>query len=107
MIKLYQIEKLSFIYTPSHMSIACLDIALNQILQQMDTTLTVNICGDLTAYFPEIELSIWDKVGDIKKQIKDYRGVEKTISDKIRNELAKFHLRHPEFLQNLDEARKK
>jgi hypothetical protein len=42
----------------------------------MDTSSTVNIGGDLTAYFPEIELSIWDKVGDIKKQIKDYRGVE-------------------------------
>ncbi len=81
----------------------------------MDTT-TVNMSsseaglssgGDLTAYFPEIEISIWDKVGEIKKQIKDYRGFEAQQANKIRQELAQFHKKHPEFLNNLDEARKK
>ena len=64
-------------------------------------------CGDMTALFSEIELSTWDKVGEIKKELKDYKLPDKTMANKIRSEVNKFHKEHPEFMNMLDEMRKK
>lgn len=100
-------EYLVFVYTPSQMALACLDIALTQILDKDASLSDQAASGDLTAYFPEIEISQWDKVGEIKKDIKEYKQPEKTMANKIRFEVNKFHKEHPEFMNNLDEIRKK
>ena len=46
---------------------------------------------DLTHYFPEIEIAVWYKVGDIKKFIEAYNPAKPEEVKKIRVELAKFH----------------
>jgi hypothetical protein len=61
--------------------------------------------GDLTAYFSEIELSTWDKVGEIKKEIEDYKFTDKIKANQIRAQVTKFHNDHPEFLSKLNEMR--
>ena len=47
-------------YTPSHMALACLDLSLPSLAN-------VSMLVDLTAVFPEIEMTTWDHVGQIKK----------------------------------------
>ena len=47
---------------------------------------------DLTAYFPEMQMSVWDKIGEIKKHLNAYNGVLNTEGvKKYRIEMARFH----------------
>jgi hypothetical protein len=100
-------EYLMYLYTPSQMALACLDIALTQIMEKDTNVSEQGACGDLTAVFSEVEISTWDKVGEIKKEIKDYKLPEKAMANKIRFEVNKFHKEHPEFVTKLDDMRKK
>lgn len=62
---------------------------------------------DLTAYFPEMQMSVWDKIGEIKKHLNAYNGVLNTEGvKKYRIEMARFHQKHPEFLAKLADLRK-
>lgn len=72
MVKLYQVEHLSFMYTPAQMALACLDVALTQLSQKGELSPSATASTDLTGYFPDIELSVWDKVGEIKKFMDQY-----------------------------------
>lgn len=62
---------------------------------------------DLTQWFPELELSDWDRVGEIKKYLTHYTPAKIEEVQKFRVDIARFHHKHPEFLQQLAEARKK
>lgn len=99
MVKLYQVEHLAFIYTPSHMALACLDLVLHQL---------PGLTGveDVTGLFPEVEVSVWDKVGDIKKHLSEFRLISEDENKKIANEILRFHKHHPEFLAKLAELRR-
>ncbi len=94
------------------MALASLDISLSLQLEQQESGGNINAAmsdfgGDLTRYFPDVEIITWDKVGELKKEIKEYKMPEIASAYKIRAEIQKFHAAHPEFLSNLDELRKK
>lgn len=99
-IKVYQIEQFVFLYTPSQIALACLDLALCKLSEEGQLNQAASV--DLTTYFPDLEISVWDKVGDIKSPLKTFAGAPKPEQvTKIRQELARFHMKHPEFLKNI------
>lgn len=76
-------------YSPSEMALASLDISLSLQLEQQESGGNINAAmsdfgGDLTRYFPDVEISTWDKVGELKKEIKEYKMPEDTRAHKIR-----------------------
>ena len=82
-------EQLIILYTPSEMALAGLDIAMSLQLEQdgsVNPALS-DFGGDLTRFFPEVEISTWDKVGELKKEIKEYKGAEVARANKIRAEI--------------------
>lgn len=107
MVKIYSSEALTFLYTPSHQALACLDLALTKISEE--GLLGASVSADVTTYFPEIagDMSTWDKVGEIKKHIKEIRIPTNEEVMKIRATLAHFHKKHPEYLKALEDIRKK
>lgn len=50
---------------------------------------------------------MWDKVGDIKKYLTSATPPKDEEEKKIRQEIKRFHKKHPEFMKHLDEERKK
>lgn len=83
------------------MALACLDLVLQQL-----PGLTGVEDVTVTTLFPEVEVSVWDKVGDIKKHLSEFRLVSEDDNKKIANEILRFHKHHPEFLTKLAEARR-
>jgi hypothetical protein len=81
------------------MALACLDLVLHQL---------PGLTGieDVTGLFPEVEVSVWDKVGDIKKHLSEFHLVSEDDIKKIANEILRFHKHHPEFLTKLAELRR-
>jgi hypothetical protein len=67
------------------------------------------VSADVTTYFPDMisDMSLWDRVGEIKKHIKEVHVATNEDIMKIRGTLAHFHKKHPEYLEALDEIRKK
>ena len=70
------------------------------------------VSADVTTYFPDLTsasdmMSLWDRVGKIKQLIKEIRIPTNDEVMKIRGTLAHFHKKHPEYLQTLDDIRKK
>ena len=106
-VKIYCSEPLTFLYTPSHQALACLDMALAKTSEE--GLLGGNISADVTTYFPDLagDMSTWDKVGEIKKHIKEIRIPTNEEVMKLRATLAHFHKKHPEYLAALDDIRKK
>jgi len=73
------------------MALACLDLVL-------PTIPGVTGIDDVTAVFPEVDVSVWDKVGEIKKQISEFKLISEEDNTKIVVEIIRFHKHHPEFL---------
>ena len=69
-IKVFQLDYIIFIYTPTHIVLACTDLTLNEMSESGGEL--SNVQSDLTQYFPDIDMKIWDKVGTIKETIKKY-----------------------------------
>lgn len=67
-VKLYMIEHQVFTCTPSQMALACLDVTLSQLSEKGDIPMPI----DLTQCLPDLDLSVWDKIGDIKKYLTAY-----------------------------------
>lgn len=91
-------EQLIILYSPSEMALASLDISLALQLEQQESgaggsmnAALSDFGGDLTRYFPDVEISTWDKVGELKKEIKEYKMPEVARANKIRAEIQKFH----------------
>jgi hypothetical protein len=107
MLKVYFSEPITFLYTPSHQALTCLDLALTKLSEE--GLLGPSVSADVTSYFPDLagDMSCWDKVGEIKKHIKDIRIPTNDEVMKIRGSLAHFHKKNPEYLQALEDIRTK
>lgn len=63
-VKVYQSAKLIFIFTPSHLALACIDLAITQMSQSGDSEAQIS---SFTEYFPDISLEILDNIGKAKE----------------------------------------
>ena len=81
------------------MALACLDLVL-------PTLPGVTGIDDVTSVFPEVDVSVWDKVGEIKKHLSEFRLISEEDNKKIGIEIIRFHKHHPEFLSNIAEQRR-
>jgi len=84
-----------------------LDLGLTKLSEE--GLLGPSVSADVTTYFPDLagDMSLWDKVGEIKKHFKDIRIPSSDEVMKIRGTLAHFHKKHPEYLHALEDIRKK
>lgn len=62
-------EQITFVYTPSQIALACADIALTEMSSKGEVLGMDGMPADvdLMSYFPQLEMSVWDKVAEIKK----------------------------------------
>lgn len=92
-VKAFQIEYITFIYTPSQIALACADLALNEMGSKGEIAAAI----DMVSFFPELEISVWDKEAEIKKHLSHYLAFKADKVQAIRKKVAQFHEIHPEF----------
>eukprot|EP00347_Sterkiella_histriomuscorum_P023614 403333988 len=104
-LKCYLSNSMIFTYTPSHLALACLDLGITQMSQSSDEG--ENSISSFTEYFPEISLEVLDKIGKAKENLLHQNKPKDDAIKKIRQYIMHFHKTHPEFLQQVNDQRKK